>query len=131
MRGLAAATATVCLAWSAFLALQPNATYTQTVSNLGLMIVAITAGLQALRRSRRETGGNARAWLLLGLSCLSWGCGQAVWTWYESVLGREVPFPSLADIGYLAFVPLAAAALLASRARRAGCRAGSEPCSTA
>ena len=29
------------------------------------------------------------------------------------MLGREVPFPSIADIGYLAFVPLAAAALLA------------------
>jgi diguanylate cyclase (GGDEF)-like protein/PAS domain S-box-containing protein len=43
---------------------------------------------------------------------LSWGSGQAAWTWYESVLGREVPFPSLADVGYLAAVPLAAAALL-------------------
>ena len=58
-------------------------------------------------------GGPTRAWRLLGLACLSWGCGQAAWTWYESVLGREVPFPSIADIGYLAFVPLAAAALLA------------------
>ena len=51
-------------------------------------------------------------WKLLGLSALSWGSGQAAWTWYESVLGREVPFPSLADVGYLAAPPLAAAALL-------------------
>ncbi len=51
-------------------------------------------------------------WKLLGVSALSWGSGQAAWTWYESVLGREVPFPSLADVGYLAAVPLAAAALL-------------------
>jgi hypothetical protein len=43
---------------------------------------------------------------------LSWGSGQAAWTWYETVLGREVPFPSLADVGYLAAVPLAAAGLL-------------------
>ena len=113
MRGVALATATVCLAWSGFLALQSNATYTQTVSNLGLMGVALAAGLQALRRSRRESGGAARAWLLLGLGCLSWGSGQAAWTWYESVLGREVPFPSIADVGYLLFVPLVAAALLA------------------
>ena len=28
------------------------------------------------------------------------------------MLGREVPFPSLADVGYLVAVPLAAAALL-------------------
>jgi hypothetical protein len=32
------------------------------------------------------------------------------WTWYETVLHRDVPFPSLADVGYLAAVPLAAAA---------------------
>ena len=77
------------------------------------MAVALAAGVQALARGRREVGQTARAWRLLGLSCLSWGCGQAAWTWYESVLGREVPFPSIADIGYLTFVPLAAAALLA------------------
>ena len=77
------------------------------------MVVALTAGGQALKRVRRETGRTERAWRLLGLACLSWGCGQAAWTWYESVLGRDVPFPSIADVGYLAFVPLAAAALLA------------------
>ena len=47
-----------------------------------------------------------------GASALSWGSGQTAWTWYESVLGREVPFPSLADVGYLVAVPLAAAARL-------------------
>ena len=35
-----------------------------------------------------------------------------VWTYYESVRGPEVPFPSLADVGYLGLPPLAAAALL-------------------
>ena len=113
MRSITAVTALVCVAWSAVLALRPNASSSQTVSNLGLMLVALTAGVQALRRSTREVGGSARAWSLLGLACLSWGLGQAVWTWYESVLGREVPFPSIADIGYLMFVPLAAVALLA------------------
>jgi hypothetical protein len=36
-----------------------------------------------------------------------------VWSWFESVLGREVPFPSPADLGYLGLPPLAAMALLA------------------
>jgi diguanylate cyclase (GGDEF)-like protein/PAS domain S-box-containing protein len=103
----------VCVAWSGFLALYSNGSTTQTVSNLGLMAVALAAGGQSFARGRREGGQAARAWRLLGLSCLSWGCGQAAWTWYESVLGREVPFPSIADIGYLMFVPLAAAALMA------------------
>ena len=68
---------------------------------------------QAFARGRREGARTGRAWRLLGLACLSWGCGQAAWTWYEIVLGRDVPFPSIADIGYLGFVPLAAAGLLA------------------
>ena len=34
-----------------------------------------------------------RFWLLIGAAAGSWGCGQAVWTWYESVLGRDVPVP--------------------------------------
>jgi hypothetical protein len=37
---------------------------------------------------------------------------MAVWSAYESIGGRDVPFPSLADVGYLATVPLAVAALL-------------------
>jgi ABC-2 type transport system permease protein len=40
-------------------------------------------------------------WRLLGVSALSWGSGQAACTWYETGVGREVPFPSLADVGYL------------------------------
>ena len=111
---MALATATVCLAWSGFLALHSNATYTQTVSNLGLMASrprgrpAGTAAQPPRGRAARPGRGACSA-----SACLSWGCGQAAWTWYESVLGREVPFPSIADIGYLLFVPLAAAALLA------------------
>jgi hypothetical protein len=53
-----------------------------------------------------------RGWFLMAGSCLAWGLGMVVWTTYESVLGRDVPFPSLADVGYLATVPLAVAALL-------------------
>ena len=57
-------------------------------------------------------GATRRFWFLLGAAAGSWGCGQAVWTWYESILGREVPFPSPADIGYLGMPVLATAALL-------------------
>ncbi len=83
----------------------------QLLSNVGLIAVAFAAGAAALVRAQRVDSGK-RFWVLLGAASLSWSAGQAVWTWYESVLGREVPFPSLADIGYLAMPPLAAAALL-------------------
>ena len=35
-----------------------------------------------------------------------------VWSYYEVVLGREVPFPSLADVGFLLFPVVTAAGLL-------------------
>lgn len=85
----------------------------QTLSNVGLAVAALSAGGACLLTARRSEGRYRTVWRLLGLSALSWGGGQVVWTWYESVLGVDVPFPSLSDVGYLGAVPLAASALLA------------------
>src|SRR5215213_8666082 len=84
----------------------------QAISNFGLIAAAASAGLACLATARSGSGGHQRLWRLLGAPALAWASGQTAWTWYETVLGREVPFPSLADVGYLAAVPLAAAALL-------------------
>src|SRR5215216_2506341 len=70
---------------------------TQAISNLGLIAAAASAGLACLATARSGSTQHQRMWRLLGASALSWGSGQAAWTWYESVLGREVRFPSLAD----------------------------------
>jgi diguanylate cyclase (GGDEF)-like protein/PAS domain S-box-containing protein len=88
---------------------------TQAVSNFGLIAAAGAAGLACVRAATVGVNRHQRLWTLMGASALSWACGQAAWTWYETVLGRDVPFPSLADVGYLAAVPLAAAALLSLR----------------
>lgn len=59
-----------------------------------------------------RTGDRLRwAWVYLMLACASWGVGQTIWTAYEVWLGRETPFPSIADIGFLGFVPAAVAAI--------------------
>jgi diguanylate cyclase (GGDEF)-like protein/PAS domain S-box-containing protein len=84
----------------------------QTLSNVALGAAAVAAAVVCLARSRRVAGRSRRAWRLIGCSTLSWGVGQGFWTWYESVRGDEVPFPSLADVGYLGMVPLVAAGLL-------------------
>jgi len=79
----------------------------------GVVLAALpmAAGAVCIRAASHQQ--DARwAWCLLGLSCASWGAGGAVWTWLEVVRG-EFPFPSAADVGYLAAVPLAAAAMLA------------------
>ena len=51
------------------------------------------------------------AWVYLMLACASWGVGQTIWTVYEVWLGRETPFPSIADVGFLGFVPAAVVAI--------------------
>jgi diguanylate cyclase (GGDEF)-like protein/PAS domain S-box-containing protein len=105
--------AVLALLWLACLVLGVGGPQTtKAISNFGLIATAASAGIACLVTARRSTPQHRRMWKLLGVSALSWGSGQAAWTWYETVLGREVPFPSLADVGYLAAVPLAAAALL-------------------
>jgi len=52
-----------------------------------------------------------RGWVYLALACSVWGVGQTIWTVYEVWLGRETPFPSIADIGFLGFVPAAMVAM--------------------
>lgn len=67
--------------------------------------VVICAGLACLTRALR--GGPERgAWFAIGASILAWGAGEIWWTLY--IEGNpNAPYPSPADIGYLAFYPLA------------------------
>ena len=103
----------MAVVWLAFLYWEiGGAQMAAAFSNFGLIAAAMAAGLACLRTARFSSAQQERMWKLLGASALSWGCGQTAWTWYETVLGREVPFPSLADVGYLAAPPLAAAALI-------------------
>ena len=113
--GLASSAVLVAaLVWAGtLLTVRDNAVAAQTLSNVGLCLIALCAGIGSIRRGRRHTGADRRFWLLLGAAMTSWSMGQAVWSWFESVLGQEVPFPSPADLGYLGLPPLAAAALLA------------------
>jgi len=97
---------------------------TNTLDDLGEAVaafLAVGACAYAAGRSRDAR----RAWALLGASALFWGLGEVVWSWYELVQHREVPFPSLADLGFLVAVPVAAAGLLAfpGAPRRAARRA--------
>ncbi len=101
------------LLWaSALLRASAESSAAQLLSNLGLWLIALAAGVGAFRRSLRHTGAERRFWVLIGAAMTSWSVGQMIWTWYESVLAREVPFPSPSDFGYLGLPPLAAAALL-------------------
>ena len=67
--------------------------------------VVVCAGLACLTRARR--GGQERgAWVAIAAAVLAWGAGEIWWTLY--IEGNpSAPYPSPADLGYLAFYPLA------------------------
>jgi hypothetical protein len=112
--GLRAATialAAVAGCWVLWILFLPTHPWSKHVSNVGLSVMPLLAAVQCARQAARVSGRLRRGWLLMAGSCLAWGAGMVVWSGYES-MGRDAPFPSLADLGYLAAVPLAVAGLL-------------------
>jgi diguanylate cyclase (GGDEF)-like protein/PAS domain S-box-containing protein len=78
-----------------------------TWTALGLSgVLAIVAGI-ILNRPARKT-----PWLLLAAANLSFAAGQLIFLLFTNVLREIVPFPSVADVFYLATYPLYAAGLL-------------------
>lgn len=113
--GVAAALVATHATWLALQLGGPDGT--QAFSDLFLVAVPLAAAAACLHAARTRPQAR-RAWLLLGASAASWAAGNVVWTFYELGLGRDVPFPSAADVGYLAAIPLAAAGLLSIPAAR-------------
>lgn len=80
--------------------------------DIGWSAVCLIAGISALYAAGRPELRTARnSMLLLGAGAMAWGAGQAIWTWFELVEG-EVPYPSLADVGFVAAVALLGLAVL-------------------
>jgi diguanylate cyclase (GGDEF)-like protein/PAS domain S-box-containing protein len=105
--------AVVGLLWAGVLILHIGSPlFRQWFSNLSLCAMPFIAAGLCFLRAWRERGKSRRPWIFLGAAALSWSCGQMVWTYYESFAGREVPFPSYADLGYLLTVPLLVTGLL-------------------
>ncbi len=85
---------------------------TQYLDNLTETAAALAAAGACGFAAVRHHGRLRWAWALLGASALSWGLGQSVWDWYQIFRNVLIPFPSLADAGYLGAVPLAIAGVL-------------------
>jgi diguanylate cyclase (GGDEF)-like protein len=71
---------------------------------------AVAAGLAAW--AHRRDRATRRAWLWLGAALASYLLGDVVQMYYELGLHQDLPFPSGADLGYLAFYPMAFLGLL-------------------
>jgi diguanylate cyclase (GGDEF)-like protein/PAS domain S-box-containing protein len=81
-------------------------------SDVSLTAVSVVGGLVTLVAARSMKGRDRLSWTLIGAGILSWGLGQAAWTYMELVLGIDRPFPSLADAGYIPMIPLMFAGLI-------------------
>jgi len=84
----------------------------RTISDLGESTVAVLAAVNCALAARAASGRLRIAWAGLAGATLSWGIGQAVWSWYELVAHTPTPFPGLSDVGFLGF-PLGAVIALA------------------
>jgi diguanylate cyclase (GGDEF)-like protein/PAS domain S-box-containing protein len=74
------------------------------VDDLGEMVAALVAAPCCLVAARAKRGRARLGWTLLGCMALLWGIGEALYSWYDLVTG-SIPFPSLADAGFLLAVP--------------------------
>ena len=71
-------------------------------------VIAAGSGVVAAWRQR---GRPRLAFALVATCCFLLGVGDAIWAYYETVLHHPSPFPSLADVAYLASTPLAIAGI--------------------
>ena len=82
------------------------------VDNWGQLLAAMIGSAACAWKATRTSGRERRGWTLLALSAGAWAMGQVVWAYYALVLVKPIPFPSVADIGFLGAAPLAFAGLL-------------------
>jgi diguanylate cyclase (GGDEF)-like protein len=84
----------------------------QVVINLLNVLASGCVLVAALVAARRATGRLRAGWSSLAAAGGCWFSGNLIWSWYQLVAEHQ-PFPSVADVCYLAAVPFAGAALLA------------------
>src|SRR2546423_2268988 len=84
---------------------------TEAVDDFGEAAAALIAALACGAAALRHKGRMRVAWALLGSGAAAWAIGEGIWSYIEVIRGQQVPFPSLADAGYLAAVPLVVAGI--------------------
>ncbi|AEV73974.1 diguanylate cyclase (GGDEF) domain-containing protein [Mycolicibacterium rhodesiae NBB3] len=73
------------------------------VSDVGSLVVEALAFVCIMLAVASTSGRQRMAWVALAAGLASWFVGDAIWAIYELGLEVEVPFPSLADVGYLLY----------------------------
>jgi hypothetical protein len=78
-------------------------------------LIALTGGVNGLLISKVWGGYKSlvgRGIIFLSLGLLGEWFGQTVWTYYNVIERIEIPYPSIADIGYFSIIPFYALGML-------------------
>lgn len=86
---------------------------TRLFVNIASILVPLGAAYACLLRASTIPAELKRPWRLLALACIAWAVGQGAWTAIELATGTTPPSPSVADVGYLLFIPFAASGVVA------------------
>jgi signal transduction histidine kinase len=81
------------------------------IDDIGEAVAAAIASAACAWAARRAAGKDRLGWALMSTSAGLWAAGELVWSYYEVGLGVQVPYPSLADAGFLSAVPFAIAGI--------------------
>lgn len=94
------------------------------VDDLSTVTAPLIAGIICLAVARRYSDSrNGLAWALIAVGLFFSAFGEGSWAFQEIVLNKEVPFPSISDVGYLgAYVPIFFGLLLMPHAPGNGLR---------
>src|SRR5438270_835125 len=83
------------------------------IDDIGEAVAAALASAACAWAASRAAGNDRLGWARMSISAGLWAAGEVVWSIYEVGLGMQVPYPSLADAGFLAAVPFAFAGIRA------------------
>jgi two-component system, sensor histidine kinase and response regulator len=80
---------------------------TIAVDDFGEGVASLIAAASCGFAAWHNRGRIRIAWSFFGLSALFWTAGEAIWSWNEVIRGQDLPFPSVADAGFLIAIPFA------------------------
>src|SRR5207253_6246024 len=105
--------AVFCLFFAAWLLFSwGGITTTQRFDDMGEFVIAFVAAAACVFAALRHQGRTRVAWTLIAASAFAWGMGEVAWSYFELLKNQQAPFPSFADLGYLAAVPFAIVGVL-------------------
>ncbi len=88
---------------------------TQVFDDIATAVAALLTTAACLSAAIKNPRGARSSWAWLTAYTMLWAVGEMTWGYYEVFLHQNVPFPSLADIGYLGAVPFGVVAILTLR----------------